>query len=162
MADTVPIRRPSSILDHIKEMQDQITQRAYEIFERNGSMPGRDLENWTQAERELVWKPALELNEKDGHFRIEVAIAGVDANDINVEVTADDIVLTTNTEHRHTDQKSVVHYCEFAPGRMFRAIHMPKQIDPDKVRAEFKDGMLRLTAQVAQEVSALRTKSEAA
>ena len=36
MADAVPIRRPSSILDEIREMQDRVMRRAYEIFERHG------------------------------------------------------------------------------------------------------------------------------
>src|SRR5919108_6616869 len=75
MADSVPIRKPSSIFDQMKEMQDRIMRRAYEIFEQNGSMLGRDLENWSQAERELVWKPPFELCEKDGRLQLEVAIA---------------------------------------------------------------------------------------
>ena len=32
---------------------DQIAQRAYQIFEREGRMDGRDMEHWLQAEREL-------------------------------------------------------------------------------------------------------------
>ena len=36
-----------------KPTQEQIAQRAYAIFEQNGRVPGRDLENWLQAEKEL-------------------------------------------------------------------------------------------------------------
>ena len=32
------------------ELQEAIRKRAEEIYVRNGSIPGRDLENWTQAE----------------------------------------------------------------------------------------------------------------
>jgi HSP20 family molecular chaperone IbpA len=161
MADTVPIRKLPSIFDQMKEMQDRIMRRAYEIFEQNGGMLGRDLENWTQAEEELLWKPAFELSEKDGRFHLEAAIPGVDAKDIEVEVTPEDIVLTADTQHEHTDQKGIVHYCEFESGRMFRAIHLPKQINPDKVKAEFKNGLLRLTAEIA-EARAKPAKPEAA
>ena len=162
MADSVPIRKPSSIFDDIKKIQDRIMQRAYEIFERNGSTLGRDLDNWAQAERELVWKPAFELCEKDGQFQLEVALAGVEAKDIDIEVTPEDIVLTTNTRHQHTEHKGVIHHCEFEAGSMFRAIHLPKKINPDKVKAEFKNGLLRLTAQVSEEVRARIIKPEAA
>jgi HSP20 family protein len=162
MADAVPIRKPSSILEQMKEIQDRIMRRAYEIFEHNGSMPGRDHENWTQAERELVWKPPFELCEKDGQFQLEVAIAGVDAKDIDLEVTREDIVLTANTQHQHTAKKGFVHYCEFEPGKMFRAIHLPKKIDTDKVRAEIRNGLLRMTAGIAQEVRTSTIKTEAA
>jgi HSP20 family protein len=162
MADAVSIRKPYSILDEMRETQDRIMRRAFEIFEQNGGMFGRDLENWTQAERELVWKPAFELCEKDGKFQLEVAIPGVEAKDIDVEVTPEDIVLKAETEHSHTDQKGIVHYCEFESGKMFRAIHLPKKIDPDKVKAEFKNGLLRLTAEVAAEARSRTIKPEAA
>jgi HSP20 family protein len=103
-----------------------------------GEAQGRDLENWTQAERELVWRPPFELCEKDGKFQLEAAISGVETKDIDIEVTPEDIVLQANIEHKHTDQKGLVHYCEFVTGKMFRSIHLPKKIDPDKVKAEFK------------------------
>jgi hypothetical protein len=32
---------------------EQIAQRAYEIYERDGRQEGRELENWLQAEAEL-------------------------------------------------------------------------------------------------------------
>src|SRR5215831_18615685 len=112
MTDTVPIRKLSSVFDEIKEMQDRIMCRAYEIFQRNGGMLGRDLENWTQAERELVWRPPLELSEKDGKLELEAAIAGVEASDIDIEVTPEEIVLKAETQHRHNEQKGIVHHCE--------------------------------------------------
>src|SRR5262245_18147446 len=162
MTDAVPIRKPSSILDQMREMQDRIMHRAYEIFEQNGSVLGRDLDNWTQAEHELVWKPAFELCEKDGKFQLEVAISGVEPKDIDIEVTPEDIVLTANTQHRHTEHKGLIHYCEFESGKMFRAIHLPKKIDPDKVKAEFKNGLLRLSAEIAAEERGKTVKPEAA
>jgi HSP20 family molecular chaperone IbpA len=77
-------------------------RRAYEIFEQNGNMLGSDLENWTQAERELVWKPRFELSEKDGQLQLEVALSGVEAKDIDLEVTPEDIILTASLDsHRH-------------------------------------------------------------
>src|SRR5215831_19698866 len=107
MTDAVQIRRPTSILDEMKDMQDRIMRRAHEIFQQSGNMLGRDLDNWTQAERELMWKPAFELSEKDGKFQLEVAISGVEAKDINIEVTNEDIVITAETEHQHTDRKGI-------------------------------------------------------
>jgi len=162
MAETVPIRRPSSILDEMKDMQDRIMRRAYELFEQHGNRLGRDLENWTQAEREIAWKPAFELSEKDGRFQLEAAISGVNPKDIDIEVTPEDIVLKAETQHQHTEQKGLVHYCEFESGKMFRAIHLPKKIDPDKVKAEFKDGLLRLTAEITEEARTKKIKPEAA
>jgi HSP20 family protein len=150
MADVVPIHKISSIFDQMKEMQDRVMRRAYEIFEQSGGALGRDMENWAQAEHELVWRPPFELSEKDAHFQLEAAMSGVEAKDIDIEVTPEDIVLRANTEHKHSDRKGLVHHCEFEIGKMFRSIHLPKRINPDKVRAEFKNGLLRLTAEIAE------------
>jgi HSP20 family molecular chaperone IbpA len=162
MADSVPIRKPSSIFDEIKQMQDRIMRRAHEIFEQSGSILGRDVENWSQAEREMVWKPAFELSEKDGRFLLEAAIPGVEAKDIRIEATPEDIVLSAETRHQHAERKGLVHYCEFQGGSMFRAIHLPKKIDPDKVKAEFKNGLLRMTADIASEARPRRITPDAA
>jgi HSP20 family protein len=161
MAETVPIRKTPSILEDMREMEDRIMRRAYDIFSGNG-ISGRDVENWVTAERELVWKPAVELCEKGDEFRLEVAIPGVDPKNIDIEVTADDILLKAEIAHEHREEKGTVHICEFDSGKMFRSIHLPKRLNPDKVQAEFKNGMLYLTAEIAEEGRVKKVKLEAA
>jgi HSP20 family molecular chaperone IbpA len=139
-----------SAFDEIKEMRDRIMQRAYDIFQSKGSIFGQDLQNWLQAEHELTWKPAIALREKDGHFEILAALAGVEAKDLDIEVTPEDVILKADVDHRHTEDKGTVYICEFEGGRLFRAIHLPKKIDPDKVKAEFRNGMLLLTAAIVE------------
>src|SRR6266516_5735322 len=75
MAEPVSIRKISSILDEMNQMQDRIMRRAYDLFERNGRLFGRDLDHWLQAERELLWKPAVELREAGGEFVLEAAVS---------------------------------------------------------------------------------------
>lgn len=41
------------------DLQEAIRRRAEEIYVRNGRVPGRDLENWSQAEREIGQEAAL-------------------------------------------------------------------------------------------------------
>jgi hypothetical protein len=35
-------------------LQERIQQRAYELYEERGSQPGHELEDWTQAETEIL------------------------------------------------------------------------------------------------------------
>src|SRR6266516_664569 len=161
MSDVVPTRKSKSIFDEIEGMQDRIMRRAYEIFSENGGIFGRDIDYWLQAEQELVWKPAVELTEKDNEFLLEVAAPGVNSKDLNIEVTAADILIKADVHHEHKDKKGEVYVCEFAHGNIFRSIHLPKKIDPEKVRAEFKNGMLTLTAPVATEARAKKVAIEA-
>jgi HSP20 family protein len=162
MAEPVVVRKISSILDEMNQMQERITRRAYDLFEQSGRLFGRDLDDWLQAERELVWKPALELRETDGEFVLEVAVPGVDPKDIDIEVTPEYIVLKADIQHEHEEKKGNVHICEFQSGKMYRSIHLPKKINPDKVKAEFKNGLLKLKAEIAEEARAKKIKPEAA
>jgi HSP20 family protein len=151
MGDLVPIRKSKSIFDEVERMHDRIMRRAYDIFTLNGGFFGRDIDNWMQAERELVWKPALELTEKDDVFRLELAAPGVDPKNIDIEVTAEDILIRADVHHEHRKEEGEVYACEFAHGNLFRSIRLPKKINPEKVKAEFKNGLLSLIAPVAEE-----------
>jgi HSP20 family protein len=162
MAELVPIRKSKSIFDEVERMRDRIMRRAYDIFTSNGGLFGRDTEDWMQAEQELVWRPAIELSEKDDEFRLELAAPGVDPKNIDIEVTPEDILIRADVHHEHRKEEGDVYACEFAHGNLFRSIHLPKKIDPEKVKAEFKNGLLRLNAPVAEEARAKKVTIEAA
>ena len=149
MTDQVPVRKTSSILDEWKRMQNRVMRRAYDIFEHSGHPSGRDLDHWLQAEQELLWKPPIEIHETDGKLVMEVAVSGVDPKDVEIDVTPEDIVLKAETRHYHDEKKGTVYMCEFESGSMFRSIHLPRRINPDKVKAEVKNGLLRVTADAA-------------
>src|SRR2546426_5468089 len=144
MAEAVAIRKISSILDEMNQMQERIMRRAYTIFERNGRLLGRDLDHWLQAERELVWKPALELRETDGEFVLEVAVSGVDPKDIDIEVTPEDIILKAGIQHEHQEKKGTTHISEFQPANMYRSIHPPTRTQPHQPKAPHKNRPLQL------------------
>jgi HSP20 family protein len=151
MASTLPVKKTESIFDELLHMQDRIMHRAYHIFESNGRALGRDIENWLDAERELIWKPAIELSEKDEAFHVSVAIPGVDPKALDIEVAPDYLLIKADIRHEHTSDKGTVHLCEFETGSLFRSVKFPKKVDPAKVTAEFKNGMLYLNAAVVGE-----------
>lgn len=162
MAETLPIRRAETVFNDLREMEQRIMNRAYDIFLGSGGIFGRDLDNWLAAEKELVWKPAIELEEKNNVFKLAVTVPGVDSKDLDIEVTSDDLLVKAEFRHEHKDEKGKVHACEFVANNLFRAIHFPKKIDPNKVKAEHKNGMLFITAEIAEEGKAKKVKIEAA
>ena len=148
----IQVKKPNSIFQELTELHETISKRAYELFQ-DGGLFGGPLADWFRAERELVWRPAIELRQKDGRFELEVAVAGVDPKHLDVQVTPEDVLITAAEEHRHGEKKGTVHVCEFAAGRLFRSIHLPERIDPDSAKAELRNGLLRLTASIAKTTS---------
>lgn len=148
--DTLPVKKAESLFDEIGRIEKRIMQRAYEIFDNNGHSFGKELENWLQAEKELFWKPEIELVEKEGEFLLKVAVPGVDAKDLDVEVTAEELVVKGESKHEREDKKGKVHTSEFRAGSIFRAIRFPKKVDSDKVKGEFKNGVLTIKAPIVE------------
>ncbi len=49
----VPAKEPTKQAPQHEPTEEQIRQRAYEIYLARGSAPGHEVEDWLQAEREL-------------------------------------------------------------------------------------------------------------
>jgi HSP20 family molecular chaperone IbpA len=155
MPTTFPIKKAKSILDELEQMHDRIEKRAFEIFHGSDRTFGRDLDDWLAAERELIWKPSVELTEKDNEFSLRIAVPGVDPKHIDIEVTPECLLVKGEAHQEHEEDRGHVHVCEFESGNLFRSIQFPKKINPGKVKAEFKNGVLLVNAGIAVEA---RTK----
>jgi HSP20 family protein len=151
----ITLNKRGSILDELETLQRQVTDRAYQIFNQRGAAAGRALEDWLTAERETVWKPAVEVVEKDDEFLVEAALAGVDAKQLNIEVTPEELLIRADITHQHRPGERI-HTCEFRPGKLFRTIRFPRRIDPDHVRSDYRDGLLRVWVPAAKEAEAKR------
>jgi HSP20 family protein len=158
----VAVQKKDSFWDELRKMEDRIMRRAYDIFRDNGAEAGKDLENWLAAEQELVWKPAIELKEKDNQFEILVAVAGFDPRDLKVEVTSEELLVKGETKSEKKEDKGKLHTSEFHSGSLFRSIRFPRKIDPDKVKADIRNGLLTVVAPIAEEAKARNVDIHAA
>jgi HSP20 family protein len=157
----IVMTQKESIVDQLEQLHQRIARRAYDLFRgRNGW--GDAFGDWLSAEQELVAKPAVELREKDGAFTISAALPGVEAKDITVDITPQDVVIQAASEHRHNEDKGQVHRCEFTAGHVFRSLSFPKTVDATKAKAEYQNGMLNITVPVAPETRAKRVDVKAA
>ena len=107
------------------------------------------LEDWMEAERETVWRPALEVRRTNA-FIVEAAVAGIDPKQFDVQVTPTELVLGAQVHHSDREQEGDMVLCEFANGPLFRSFEFPEPVDPARVSAEYRNGMLRVTAPLAQ------------
>lgn len=154
----VHLIKRDSIAEQVERLHQRIAERAYALFRGRNGVGADPFGDWLSAEQELVWKPATELREQDGTVTVLAALPGVEAKDIEVDVTPLDVVIKAGTTHSHTEDKGTVHRCEFVAGGAFRSIGLPKAIDTAKVKADYQNGMLRITAPVAAEAQTRRVQ----
>jgi len=139
-----------SLFMRIGDLAERVRQRAFQIFQNRGSRDGNDLEDWLQAERELIWAPEADLVEKDGRFELQVAVPDFDAKEVRVAALPDSLVVSAESIHRHEKAGGDVCFCEFGERSLFRRIDLPAAINIDKVTANLDKGVLKLTAEKAQ------------
>lgn len=100
--NAVQIRKVEMVFDDVEKMRSEIAQKAYDIFLERGGHSGWEMDDWLAAERELAWKPPVELCEEAGEFVIVCRIPGVDLKDVDVQVTAEDLLIESKTAgHTH-------------------------------------------------------------
>ena len=91
-----------------------------------------------------MWNPAVDLYEKDDHFMIKAELPGV--NKDNIKIDLKDRLLTLSGERTHNNEVKEENYYrrERSYGKFQRAFTLPADVDSDKIKAEFKDGVLQI------------------
>ena len=138
-------RTASPALQEMERTYREIEQRAFGLWQRRGATPGRDLDDWLRAEREVIWAPRSEMVERPNDYYLRIATPGLDPGDVHVTATPQSIVVRATQTHRHEDTGGSICFCEFRQ-RLFRRFDLPGRIDLNKVSAHLEKGMLEITA----------------
>jgi len=106
-----------------------------------GELPDRTTE---QGALFSDWSPAVDIAETDEEYLVKAELPELKKED--VKVALQDGVLTVEGERKEEKEEKgkKFHRIERAYGRFVRRFALPTEIDPDKVQAEFKDGVLNV------------------
>ena len=125
-----------------REMED-MQRRVSSLFDwspfRRGSLTAEE-ENITATE----WAPLVDISEDDKEYLIKVELPEVQKDD--VKVTVESVTLTISGERKAEKEEKgrKFHRVERFYGRFDRSFSIPDDAESDNVKAEFKDGVLRV------------------
>jgi HSP20 family protein len=111
-----------------------------EVF--RGSLPA------LRGERGSAW-PTLEVSENDKEIRVTAEVPGM--SDKDVELLIEDGVLTIRGERKSETEDKQRGYTERYYGRFERRIALPRGVDEEHARADFRDGVLTVTLPKSEE-----------
>lgn len=131
-----------SLFDDTQQLFNQLQQRAFQNFKQRGGGDGMELQDWLQAEREVLEIPPSELTEDDKMLHLRAAVPGLKAKDIEVTATPQELVIRGETSERNNGKKGKTRFSEFSERRLFRSYGLPARVDVDKISADLQDGML--------------------
>lgn len=96
--------------------------------------------------------PRVNIVESNDDFRVDVQAPGFDKKDLKVEMVDD--LLTIRGEHtEEAAQNEEVRWTrrEFSRSSFERSFTLPKSVQADAIKAEYVNGVLRLTIPKAEE-----------
>jgi len=88
--------------------------------------------------------PALEIVEEKDDIVIKAELPGMKKEDVEVQLA--DNLLTIKGEKKQEEEKKEkgYYYCERSFGSFERSIEIPREVQTEKGRANFKDGVLEI------------------
>lgn len=110
----------------------------------------------------VAYIPPVDVREQADCFLVEADLPGVALSDI--EVTADKGVLTIRGERKSSKDEQTAGYerRERVSGSFTRRFTLPKNVQPEAIRARFDHGVLEVTIPKQPEQAARRVTVEAA
>ena len=122
-----------------REMED-LQNRLSTFFSRAPMRRGNGKESITLPE----WTPLADITEDDREYVIKAELPELRKED--VKVTVENGVLTMSGERKFEkeEKKKKYHRVERGYGSFVRTFALPEDADADKIKAEFKHGMLEV------------------
>lgn len=95
--------------------------------------------------------PAVELSETDDAVNLKLEVPGMNAKDLEIQVTENAVSIKGERKEENTTEENGTKRSEFRYGRFERVIPLPVRIQNTDVKADYKDGILKLHLPKAQE-----------
>ncbi len=106
------------------------------------------------------WAPSVDISENKKTIEVNAEMPGLDEKDIEVKLENNILSIAGKKEEEHQEEDREKKYLlkERNFGSFERSIKLPDNIDPDKVKAEFKKGVLSISIPKSKEDEAKKIK----
>lgn len=158
----ITLAKPEEVLERMQTTFDAIASRAFEIFERNGMQLGHDLEDWFQAEGEVLHPVHIAIAEADRVLTVQAEVPGFSEKDLQVSLEPRRLTITGKRESREEKKTKQTLYTERCSNAIYRVVDLPKEVDPSArgVRASYDQGVLTIAMPEVESATAREIKLE--
>jgi len=116
----------------------------------------------SMAATEAMWSPLVDIHETKDSFLLMAELPGVKQEDVEVSVEGDTLTLKGERKREAEVKEDQYHRIERSYGRFERSILLPSVVDPNRVKATYRDGVLEVQLPKKEEAKPKAVKIEAA
>jgi HSP20 family protein len=99
-----------------------------------------------------TWSPAVDIYETDTDITVNAELPGVDRKDIGLNLEKNVLTLKGERRFEKETKQENYHRVERAYGGFSRSFSIPAIVDEEKIRAEYKDGILKISLPKKEQV----------
>ena len=103
-----------------------------------------------------VWTPRLNIVETDRQYEVSVELPGISSEDVTIELEDGKLTIEGEVGHEMKDEGTTFHCVERRFGKFQRIISVADTVEPDKIVAEFENGILTVSLPKAEQVKPKR------
>lgn len=107
-----------------------------EIF--NHEIPSMVSQNFNTG----ITLPKVNVRETADEYFVEMAVPGMRKSDFNIELDNDTLLISSETTQEKEEKEDKYTRREFGYSSFKRSFTLPETIDDEKIKAEYKDGIL--------------------
>jgi HSP20 family protein len=137
--------------NHANEFRREIDHMYDRFFEPN-FLPS----SYLFGERK--WDPTLDISEGRKDITIKAEIPGIEAKDFDISIDGRLLTIRGEKKQEQKEKEETYYRIESSYGYFNRTIELPTEVDPDKVDASYKRGVLKIKLQKAKEYETKRIK----
>ena len=98
------------------------------------------------------WAPAVDIYEHDGNIVLKAELPGIDPKDVDVRLENNTLTLCGERKIDNEVKQESYHRVERAYGAFTRGFTLPSVVDQEKIKADYKDGVLKVTLPKREEL----------
>ena len=109
---------------------------------RFGGFFGKD---WELPMSTTVWNPSVDIFENENEVVIKAELPGMNAKDIDIRLENNVLILKGERKFEKETKEENYHRIESMYGTFVRSFTLSSTVDPDNVKADYKNGILTVT-----------------
>lgn len=94
--------------------------------------------------------PLVNVGDDESNVYVDALVPGVEPGDIDLTALRNTITISGERKPFEPRPGQIVHRSELGSGKFSRTLELPVDIDPDKITAECRDGIMRITLAKAE------------
>lgn len=103
------------------------------------------LGRWPRRREETAWVPPIDVSETDNEVIVKADLPGLSEKDVEVLISGNYLTIKGERKREKEVKGENFYRVERVYGSFERSLELPAEVNPDKAKAQYKNGVLTIT-----------------